>query len=487
MNDAPSDSSAASGRTGASLRVRLLIGLNGAVVLVLAAFLAWDYHTEWRRRLAAKRAALQEEAEALLVSVRQHRNQPERVQRYIDQVCARMRDTSSPGHHIVVELGERVLQAHAHHRASPAMYRAMRRAAASSDRGAEVQSQRIVVGSSGDDRTALYVSEWLSDLEWTIREQLARRMLSIAALGVVLALVVTLLVDRMITRPLNRVVQAVQHVATGKLGTHAPPTKTRELAFLVEEFNAMSSALASAQRERRQQMEKARRVQEHLHPTVEPALGLAAAHAFEPATEVAGDYFDILPRRDRTALVCIADATGHGVPAAMGAAMLKTLLLTAAREAADPAAILAEVNTGFSAVCLPEDFASLCLVAIAPDRRELCYASAGHEPALLLRASGETDTLPSTGPLLAIAEGGLWRSRAVPLSPGDRLVLTTDGLAEALSPDGEPFGRQRLHDAVERCRHRPLDRFCQAVLDAIRDFEAPGGPQDDKTILAVEV
>lgn len=473
--------------TRSSLRFRFLVGLNAAVVVILATFITWDSFHEWRTRVGDKRAAIEDEADALLVAVRQRRTDPEAVQQYIDEVCGRMREISSPGHHIVVELGSQILQARAHHRESERMYRAMRRAAERPDGRAEVDGREIVVAEATYEDTVLYVSEYLSDIAYAIRAHLARRVLSVVVLGAALAIAVSLLVDRMVTRPLGTVVAAVQQLARGGLGVQAPRPKTHELRFLVDEFNAMSSALADAERERQRQMDKARRIQDHIAPSRASDVGIAFSCVYQPAADVTGDYLDIRRADDGTALLCVADVTGHGVPAAMGAAMLKTLFVAASQETRHPQRILSIINEGFAVVCLPEDFASMIVVAIRPDRKTMVYASAGHEAAYLIPQRGEIEALPSTGPLLAIAEAARWDTEERALAPGTRLVMVTDGLAEAMSPAGEMFGRDRVQAAIQAGASGPLTLLCSRLARTVNAFHGPKGQRDDMTILAVEV
>ena len=104
-----------------SLRFRLLAAVNIAIVILWGAFLTVDHHREITERIAEKHVALQEETKTLLPAVVRIRPHGEAaVQRYIDDVCGRMQDTSSPGHHIAVRLDGKVLQAVAHRRASAA-------------------------------------------------------------------------------------------------------------------------------------------------------------------------------------------------------------------------------------------------------------------------------------------------------------------------------------------------------------------------------
>ena len=111
----------AQGPRSLSLVWRLLIGINLGLVAILGLFALWDYRTTSRALLIEKKTALEEEAQILLTGLERMQGQTLSVkQAYIDEVCGQMQDATSPGHHVAARIGHEVIQAHAHHRASPA-------------------------------------------------------------------------------------------------------------------------------------------------------------------------------------------------------------------------------------------------------------------------------------------------------------------------------------------------------------------------------
>ena len=471
-----------------TIRLQLLVAVNLVVGTALLAGLVLDYRHELADRLQEKHAALQEEAAVMLPAIQVLRQQDAgAVQDYIDRVCARMQDELSPGHHIVVELEGTILQARAHHRASPAMLDAMEQAAGSSNWRASVGQDELIVGSSSAGGVRVYVSEFLAELRASLRRQLLWRLLGVLGIGLVGAGLLNMLLSRMVTKPLRRLVSTLRQVGAGELGVHAPEFRSEELSFVAQEVTAMSRSLAAADRQRRWQMAKAQRIQDHLHPKDVGVPGLQIATVYEPAEEVAGDYFDILPLPDGSWLLCIADVTGHGIPAAMGAAVLKTLLLAAAETAAAPGDILGWINHRFCQVTLPEDFASMLLVRWLPQNRAFEYASAGHEPAVLVSSQGAASALPSTGTLLGISETERWEARRLNILAGGRLLLFTDGLCESLSEGGRPFGRDRVARLFAGARSSPLDRATQQLWLDLGKHRGNRAPGDDITILTLEV
>ena len=471
-----------------SIRFRLLAAVNATMALLLLAFLVVDYYREIADRVAQKHIALEEESRTLLPAIQRVRPQgTPAIQEYLDAVCGQMHEASSPGHHIGVRLNGFVLQAVAHQRASPEIFAAMETAATSPTHRANMGQEQLVVGSVHQGDTSVYVSEYLTDIEKAAGRQVFQRLLGIVLLVVIMAGVINLVFLRIAAKPLEKLVETVRQIARGQLGVQAGPFKTAELEYLAAEINAMSSSLAEIDRQRRHEMDKARRIQEHLLPGEISIPGLAIANLYQPATDVAGDYYDVVAVSDGSWLLCIADVSGHGVPAAMSAAMLKTLLLHAAEHCAAPAQILRFINDRFSDVSLDGDFASMMLVRWVPGATMLEYASAGHGHAWLLSAAGAAPReLPSTGWLLGIQADSTWETECIPLTSGDRLLLATDGITEAFSVQGEQFGGDRLANLLVKCRDIPVADFVNRINEALCAHRGDAAPTDDCTVVAVE-
>jgi len=469
------------------VRTRILLVLNVAVVLVLGIFLLWDYANNWRAAIARKKITLDEEASALHTLLRHYAEDPKLLQQYIDEACMVMQERTSPGHHIAVEVGGKDFQSSAHHRPSAKMLQWMKAAAASPDEIGEADRGEIVVGMASGGGMTIYISEYLFNVRAVLHEQIERGVLSILVLAAVLVLTVNWLVSHFLARPLDRLVETVRRLGHGEFGVQAEPPDTAEMAFLFSEFNRMSLELERADDRRRRALARARNIQLNLLPETRKMPGIEIEALYAPAEAVAGDYYDILPLPDGGALLCVADVTGHGVPAAMEAAMLKVILQTACEKEAAPEQLAGLLNRALRRIVLPDEFATLFLMRWSPAEGAIRYASAGHEPARLIRASGEQVMLGATGPPLnTVEDPEAWTATAIKILPGDRLVAVSDGIAEAASPDGEFFGRERLAAMLEEHRSRPLRETIAAVQGAVTEHLG-GAPQaDDMTMLLVE-
>jgi sigma-B regulation protein RsbU (phosphoserine phosphatase) len=221
----------------------------------------------------------------------------------------------------------------------------------------------------------------------------------------------------------------------------------------------------------------ARRIQTSILPRSLPVVpGLTITARYEPMTEVAGDFYDFLPA-DGGLTILVADVSGHGVPAAMIASMLKLAFEAQAENARDPAKIL----TGLNAVLarpLDGRFVTAACAFIDCENGLVTYAGAGHPPVLLLRAAGEVLELAENGLMLGPFAAAKYESVRVPFARGDRLLLYTDGIIEATLKDGEEFGLHRLKEFARANRISLADRLIAAVSGPLRE--------DDLTVVVAE-
>jgi len=468
-----------------SIRTKLLVAVNAVLLVGLAVLLLADYQRGLHLRLREKQVAMSEEASLVLTAVTAlQKDGAQAVQEYIDRACATMQDTVSPGPHIAVRLGDTVLQARTHHRASPAFARAMQKAAAADDHRAKVDGWPILVGTRRNESAETYVSEFTTNIRREARAQLMSRAVGIAIVGLTLTAIVNLILVRLVTRPIGRLARTVRQIGGGALGTAPPRFTTRELDFLAAELGEMSRSLAEMDRHRQQQMAKARRIQGNLLPRPDHLRAVGIHHVHLPAEDVGGDFFDVHVTDAHRTVVYMGDVTGHGVPAAMGAAMLKTLCEHNGADLSDPAATLRQINRRFHDVTLEGDFATMFMGAVDRTERRLTYASAGHEVGYLLRGDGRLDELNATGLPLGVDPDADYELVHLPIDAGDRLVLLTDGVVETMSPDGRLLGRRPIAQSLAANGNQGPQAIAARLL-ALVEVHRKGGTQLDDITLAV--
>ncbi len=239
----------------------------------------------------------------------------------------------------------------------------------------------------------------------------------------------------------------------------------------------------------RQELETARTIQSSILPGEPPRIdGLSLAARYVPASEVAGDFYDFLPGEGRRVGILIADVSGHGVPAALVASMLKVAVAAQAGHAASPAKVLSGINQIFHGK-LRNQFITALYLFVDLESGRLTAASAGHPRPLLWRQrEGRVEELPLGGTVIGRLRRAGYEEVAVDLNSGDRLLLFTDGIPEALGPGGEAFGEERLRDLLFRQASLSAEGIAEALLSEVAAWTGRTAAfDDDLTLVVVEI
>jgi phosphoserine phosphatase RsbU/P len=231
----------------------------------------------------------------------------------------------------------------------------------------------------------------------------------------------------------------------------------------------------------------AREIQTSILPNGSPGLeGLRIAAAYRPMTEVAGDFYDFVPLDQNRLGFLIADVSGHGVPAALIAAMIKVAMQSAVPYADCPGAVLSGLNRSLSGQ-LSGRFVSASYLLIDREYEKGLYSAAGHPPLLRWRG-GKLERIESNGIVFGVIAEPDYPVREISIRPGDRFLLYTDGVIESESANGESFGERRLEQVLRNHQERPPSELLDQLLREIRAWQPPSLPQqDDITILAIDV
>lgn len=212
------------------------------------------------------------------------------------------------------------------------------------------------------------------------------------------------------------------------------------------------------------------------------------AAAYEPMTSVAGDFYEFLPVSRHRAGFLVADVSGHGVPAALIASMIKVAAQSVAAAAPDPSGLLLRLRDALHGH-LSGQYVTAAYLWLDAETRTARYSAAGHPPLVLWRAAEDRiSRIESNGILFGVDVESAYPTCEIALAPGDRLVLYTDGLTEAENAAGEPFGDSRLEQVLRDLGSRPADRVTRGLLDAVRAWRPASVPQqDDITPLVIDV
>ena len=242
------------------------------------------------------------------------------------------------------------------------------------------------------------------------------------------------------------------------------------------------------------ELQIANQIQASILPHEVPRLaGLEIVARYVPMSAVAGDFYDFLVVDDRRIGILVADVTGHGVPAALIASMLKVAFAGQTAHAEDPARVLAGLNR---ALCgkFEAHFVTAAYVFVDLDRFVLRYAGAGHPPLLLAprtNARGrdsESREVETNGLMLGLFPEATYSSVEIPLDAGDRVLLFTDGILEAMNFAREEFGKSRLKKFLA-AYSSSASHLADALLLELRRWsgaEAKRTHDDDITLLVLD-
>lgn len=206
----------------------------------------------------------------------------------------------------------------------------------------------------------------------------------------------------------------------------------------------------------------------------------------EPARAVGGDLYDVFRLNDRRLALVIGDVSGKGIPAALFMVMTITLVRSIARLTFQPEEVLTRVNEALAADNPSSMFVTLFFAVLDTDTGLLSYASGGHLPPILLREGQAPRPLfEQGGPLVGTLPGLIFPGAEVKLEPGDLVLAYTDGVTEALGPDGALFGDERLLALLTAAVPRTGQDAVGAVLAGVRAFAGEAEQADDIAMLAV--
>jgi sigma-B regulation protein RsbU (phosphoserine phosphatase) len=318
------------------------------------------------------------------------------------------------------------------------------------------------------------------------------------------ALVVGLGLARSITGAVHALFVGTERISRGDFTHRIAVGSNDQLGQLAESFNSMTASIEhllvqKAEKDRlAQELAIARTIQMSLlppGPIISP--GLTIAGHCEPAREVGGDYYDVLPLGDHKVGVLIADVAGKGASAALYMAELKGIILSLSQRHTSPRELLIEANHIMSRHLDNRAFITATYLVLDFETRTLRYARAGHCPLIYVpgayAASREPQVLAPDGLVLGlrIDDGQtfvrLLEEITVPFGAGDVLVLYTDGISEAASPGGDFFGDARLAALVYDHRDLPVGELSAKILAEVSAFTASAVQQDDMTMVLMRV
>ncbi|MDZ7359599.1 MAG: SpoIIE family protein phosphatase [candidate division KSB1 bacterium] len=309
----------------------------------------------------------------------------------------------------------------------------------------------------------------------------------------------TFLLIYILMNPFRKLADWVRRADHGDIEDEMDIDASTEIGEIAQAFSEITNKFRESQKNLAEQerlqkeMQVAQEIQQTLLPNEFPDLeGYEIASYYEAAREVGGDYFDFVEVDKDTLGIVVADVSGKGVPGSLVMTMIRTALRTEARGLKDAAEVLSRVNDFVIGDMKKGMFVTVFYVIIDGKHRRLNYASAGHNPMILYRASTKKTYYlnPRGFPIgIQLHEKDLFKksieSDTIQLAEDDILLIYTDGITEAMNARRELFGEERLLKIFRDSGHLRVKPFVEQIKEEILSF-TEGFPQsDDITLVAI--
>jgi len=266
----------------------------------------------------------------------------------------------------------------------------------------------------------------------------------------------------------------------------------RELlqSLAIETSTVLENARLMAQEREKRRMEQqlsiAREIQRGLLPAKLPEDGwFRAAGSSHACYEVGGDYYDVMELSDTLWGTVVADVSGKGVSAAILAALLQGAFFATAGDRLPLSEIMGRINRHICERSQLRNYATVFYCTV--ERGGLTnWINAGHCPPLVVRSNGEVKPLPASGCPVGLFPGSPFTQETVRLSPGDKLVIYTDGVSEAENAAGDQFGEERLAELLKASSKQPATELHKTIMEEVAGFTAGAAQNDDITLVVLE-
>ena len=219
------------------------------------------------------------------------------------------------------------------------------------------------------------------------------------------------------------------------------------------------------------ELNEARELQENLLTTIPPELnGFEIALNWQPAEIVGGDYVSAFNIDDENVALCVADVVGKGMPAALLMANFQAALKSLAAKDLSPAEVSARLNRQLYSNIPLHKFVTAFYGVVNTSTRTITFTNSGHNPPLLMRSNGDCVRLNEGGSVLGGFHETSFDQQSIQLRSGDRLLLFTDGLTEAVNEYGEQFGEENLIQLLRNNKERSAEELKEILFCAAGEF-----------------
>jgi sigma-B regulation protein RsbU (phosphoserine phosphatase) len=313
---------------------------------------------------------------------------------------------------------------------------------------------------------------------------------SVFIIFIIMSLSLNLLVGKSILRPINDMIVIARKVRKGHFHQKVRVVSNDELGIMGDGMNAMTDGLMERDRLRRG-LYLAQEIQQVLLPRKCPNIdGLDIAARSLYCDETGGDYFDFIGNDNKQLNVVIGDVSGHGISSAILMASVRAFLRQRAHLHGNLSRILSDVNRQLlTDVEESGNFMTLFYLRLDPVKRCVSWIRAGHDPAIFYNPfSDRFNDMHGKGPALGITEQAVFEeNEKIGLTPGQIIVLATDGVWEARNEEGDMFGKEYLYHIVRQNRNAVAEDILGKCFQSLEEFQTDAVREDDITMVVIKI
>jgi sigma-B regulation protein RsbU (phosphoserine phosphatase) len=278
---------------------------------------------------------------------------------------------------------------------------------------------------------------------------------------------------------------AVEAMRRGASDFVQKPWGNQQLLEKLETQVERCRSLRQAQRQRTDELQDAREIQDNLLPkSIPQAKDYEIAGMTQPVRYVGGDYYNVVRISETQTVLCIGDVSGKGMPAALLMSSLQAALKPLMWDCRSPRELCRRLNRILCEIAPVGKFVSFFYAVLDSETNSLTYCNAGHNPPVLMRANGTASELNAAGAVLGQFPDWVYEQSDLQLRPGDTLMMFTDGLVEACDQDNEPFGEERLIEIAREHRESGAEALKDRLMQAASEH-CGGHFQDDASMIVL--
>ncbi|MBD3167033.1 SpoIIE family protein phosphatase, partial [bacterium] len=334
----------------------------------------------------------------------------------------------------------------------------------------------------------------LDDIDQTLK-QLQLEFAKQAAVATGVSVIIMVILFRLLLRPMRKLVAAMNRLKEGDFELQVIASDPSEVGLLTRTFNNMAYELSLMQQRLVEQerlkrdLEIAETIQQGLLPGRVPDIPSTELSAhYASASNVGGDYFDVFQADDDVWALIVADVSGKGISGALGMTITRSILRSLIKSGLSPQQVLSQCNHTLYQDIPAGMFVTVALAYYYPSDGRMLFASAGHNPPLLLRGTEMYEVKRPGLPLGADDEGlfeDVIREGDFILESGDLFLMYTDGVTEAMDREGNMFGVERVRETLLHYSDSPVPNLATLLSRKVNDFRRGAEPNDDVTFIVM--